>query len=322
MKKLTAAQRFDRLREIESIREELLPEHNDLKGKLSTCQGHLAHLQKELNWMLSPPPHARISRAPGEPSRTKKEIQEFKQKGDTLEEQLRPLQERLDQLAKEEEDLRQNPPKVTAKDLQYARAEISKVDAQIARIEQAQEQSVSRTPTEGIDALKDEIAKVASDRDLLAADLDLGEGSEAELKKATTNLTKLKKQLAEQEETASLASATQRGYEKRLADLTAARQRADHEFRCLLSLRAKALHDAGTQTLVTACDEIQKALVDIMAANQLSNRYGDGEEFSFVTGTAKLVVSGLHGHESGSIAPDQHMVTEKVEEILAEIQKS
>ncbi|MEC9388081.1 MAG: hypothetical protein VX393_17140 [Pseudomonadota bacterium] len=324
MKKLTAAERANRLREIETQREELMPEFSNIRSRLQNVQGQQANLEKQLQELTSPPPkHGwRTAGRSGDTARVRRELDQVKQSNEQLQEEMRPFQEQLDDLAKEEETLLNNPPKVSLADLQQTQAEITKLEIQIDRIGQARDEAAARTPTAGIESLKEEIAQAASDRDLLAADLDLGEGSEADLKKATTHLTKLRKQLAEQEETASLAGATQRGYEKRLADLSETKRQAEQEFRCQLSLYAKEIHDAGLQKIVKAFEEIGPALNEILAANELSAIHGAGDEFSRLSGRVRLDMGGFHGIENNSISADEELVSERVAGILADIRKS
>ncbi|WP_199451659.1 hypothetical protein [Marinobacter sp. bablab_jr008] len=324
MKKLTAAQRADRLREIAAEREELMPEFSDIRSRLANAQGGQANLEKQLQELTSPPPkHGwRNAGRSDDIAQVRRKLDQATQNTTQLQEEIRPFQKQLDDLDKEEERLINNPPAVSLADLQQTQAEITKLETQIDRIEQAREEAAARTPTEGIESLKDEIAQAASDRDLLAADLDLGEGSEADLKKATTHLTKLRKQLAEQEETASLAGATQRGYEKRLADLSETKRRAEQEFRCQLSLYAKEIHDAGLQRILKAFDEVGAALHEILVANKLSGTHGDGDEFSRLSGRIKLDMGSYYGIDNSTISADEELVSERVARILADIRKS
>lgn len=324
MRKLTASQRFDRLKELEARREELTSKANNLKSRIQQHVGKKQKLEEDLRWETGQrPPNAYSTRPArkGELEELKNNIQGLELQIKELENEYQPIQAELAEIDSEFESLERNPGKVTLTDLGRAREAISKVSAEIARIEKANEEVASRVQSSDIDNLKNSIEEAAAERDLLAADVDLGEASEADLKKASTKLTGLKKQLAELEEASSLAGATQRGYAHRLDRLGDEQRAAEKEFSCLLTMYARELFEQEVKRLDGALKEIESALAGLAVSNQLSEQHGDGTMFARMAQRGRVDLPHIPGIENNSVEPQQEVIEERVTEILTKIGK-
>ena len=324
MKKLTASQRFDRLRELEARREELTSKANNLKSRIQQHVGQKQKLEEDLGWETgNRPPQAYASRPArkGEIEQLKNNIQGLELQIKELENEYQPIQAELVEIDSEFESLEKNPGKVTLADLGKAREAISKVSTEMARIEKANEEVASRVQSSDIDNLKNSLEEAAAERDLLATDVDLGEASEADLKKASTKLTGLKKQLAELEEASSHAGATQRGYARRLDRLGDEQRAAEKEFSCLLTMYARELFDQEVKRLDGALKEIESALSGLAIANELSEQHGDGTVFAHITRRGHVDLPHIPGIENNSVEPQPEVIDERVAEILTKIGK-
>ncbi len=324
MKKLTASQRFDRLRELEALREELTTKANELKSHIQQRLGRKQQLEEDLRWDTGTRPAHAYSTRParkGEIDQMKSDIQGLALQIEELETEYKPIQAELAEIEGEYESLKNNPGKVTLADLGKAREAISKASAEMARIEKASEEAGSRVPDGQIEKLKNLLEEAAAERDLLAADVDLGEGSEGDLKKASTKLAGLKKQLAELEEASSLAEATGRGYSHRLDRLADEKSAAEKEFSCLLTLYARDLFEEDVNRLGSALEEIETAFSGLIVANELSERHGDGSTFAIMTRSARVDLPHIPGLDHNSVEPQPEAIEKRVAEILTKIDK-
>lgn len=323
-KKLTASERFDRLRELEERRGEVSTRANDLKAHIQQRVGRKAKLEEDLRWAMGKgAPHATASRGfrKGELDQLKSDIKGLELQIAELESEYEPIHAELVEIENEFESLSNNTGKVTLADLQKAHEAISKANTEMARIEKASDEVSSRAPDADIQKLKNLLEEAAAERDLLAADVDLGEGSESDLKKASSKLAGLKKQLAELEEASSLAGATRRGYAHRLERLGEEKSAAEKEFACLLTVYARHLHDEGVKSLESALNETKNALSGLILANELSKRHGDGTVFAHMIYKPRVELPHIPELENTSIEPLPETIEERMAEILTKIGK-
>ncbi|MTI98730.1 MAG: hypothetical protein FH752_08925 [Marinobacter adhaerens] len=324
MKKLTASQRFDRLRELEGRREDLTTAANSLNSRIQQSVGRKQKLEEDLRWETGErPPNAYSTRPArkGEIEQLKNDIQGLGLQIAELEKEYEPIRAELAEVEGEYSSLKNKPGKVTLADLRKAREAISKVSIEMARIEKASEEVGSRIPSADIENLKNQLEEAAAERDLLAAAVDLGEGSDADLKKASTKFAELKKQLAELEETASLAEATGRGYSHRLDRLADDKSVAEKEFSCLLTLYARELFEEDVKRLESALKEIEGALSGLIVANELSEQYGDGTVFAHMTYRARVELPQIPELETSSVEPQPETIEKQLAEFLEKIGK-
>lgn len=318
-KKLSAAQRFDRLREIESRREDLMSQANHLKARIEQSAGRKETLERELLWDQGIRPARAYSTRPA----TKSEIEALKTEIAGLEQLLQdlkaekaPIQAELDDLNAEYEELQNNHQKVSLTDLKGAGSEISKIESEINRVENARDDALAKIPSEQLQKLKSEMEEAASEHDLLAADVDLGEAPESDLKKASSRLTSLKKQLAEFEENARLAESAGRGYARRLARLQTAKAAAEKELSCLLTLYARQMHESEVERLNSALEQVEQALTTLQAATVLSERYGDGTPLSTGLYRSRIDIPNLPGLTKERVEAHSEAAEKQIEDIL------
>jgi len=320
MKKMNAAQRFERLREIEQLRDDLTAPRNDLRAKRDNSDSLANNLKRKLEDLTGPLGSYgyRKGRTPqAELDSMKAKIAEFEARRDEIDNELRPIQSELDQLESEYQTLQKNPPKVIFSDIKKVKADIAKTEAEIARVHQASGAAEARTPQDELERLKVEVEEAAADRDLLAADVDLGEGSEADLKKATARLTRLEKQLAELEQSATQSEATSRGYTRRLDKLQAQKHSEEKELACLLTLYAAEMHGKALESFISSAHELQSALNEMLAASELSENYGDRTPlYPRLTGF-RIPLPEVEGLGIPAIGMDSDAIEKRITQILS-----
>ena len=175
--------------------------------------------------------------------------------------------------------------------------------------------------TDQIFELRDKIDLLSAERDMTAANVDMGNATPADLKKATTELNKLKSKLEDMEDTASLSESTQRGYQRHLDSLKDQHAEAERGYRIMISLYAKGIYLDGVGQLKEAAGRMERAIADITTASNLASQQGAGESLASSYIELTINANGINEFERVRLASDESEVQERIEMMLEEIQK-
>lgn len=318
----TANNRRGRIAEITEILEQSEPELQERRGAVDTWKNKIASIQYVLDKENEPmPPHAvrygRMSRE--EQNKKAAQIRDLQEQFRDAQSAYEPLRNKLAELTAERDDLENNPPAVTLADLKAAFAKIRGLSVKTEQIKQASEEAESKHPTDHINALAEEIETLSSELDLMAADVDMGTGSESDLKKLTAKLAKAKKEHTAAREIADLAQSTQRGYQRRLDALDDELADANAGFCTMLTLYAREGYRIEAERLKTAIASIEKMLCSMANFNALSRYKGDGSELSMGFASLRIESRGIRDLDNKTIEPDTDAALESAERILAGI---
>lgn len=319
----TAAARNAKIIAINQALREIEPDLSAGKASVDTLKNQIASIRYVLDKEFEPLPlHAtRGSRMP------KDEIDQKTAKIEQLKEQLNdalktyePLRDEAAEMTAERDYLEDNPPAATLEDLKTAQAKISALSVKAAQIKQAAEEAASKCPTDRIEALKEEIQGLSIEQDLMAADVDMGTGSESELKKLAGKLAKATKELSVAQEVASMAEATQRGYQRRLDSLNDELAAAGVGFRTMLSLYARCGFVADSKRIQSSINDIEQAFRSMENFNHLSLYEGDGSEFFQGHPRVEINLGGILGGEAKRIETDAGAARDNTDKVMASIQ--
>lgn len=314
-----AAAMHARKNEIPRLIEQIEPELSNHKTEIDNLSAQIANMQRVLDEENAPRVLGEMRHNPmRQPEKDEKaaHIRQLKtQLGDALK-TYEPLRNEVDALNAEREKLENNPPAVTLQDLKTAQAKTSALTIKLDQIKQAAEEAASKSPADRIESLQEETERLSADQDLMAADVDMGHGSDDELKKLTGKLAKLKKELFTAQEVAGMAQATQRGYQRRIDTLNDELAAADAGLKALITLYARRGYETASERLQAAIADIGEALDTMSNHNQLSQLKGDGSEFFPYSASIRIELRGIAGVEDKLIEPDTDAARDNAEQVV------
>lgn len=320
----TAVTLDQRIKELQRLIEEKSPDLSQRKSELTHAENKVNAIQDLINRENAPPLRGEVRNNrmfKEEKERTEAELVELQGLREAAEKNLLPLQNEMNKMNAELNELMNNPPKAEIQDLIIAKRELDTLDGQIQQIEAAAERAAGNPIEDQIADLKANIDLLSAERDMAAADADLGKATPADVKKISTEMNRLKKKLEDLEETGNLSESTQRGYQRHLNTLRAQYAEAEHGYRVMFTLYARGIYKEGLERLQNAADTMKIAIADMTTASNLANAKGAGETLS--GSRIRLVVDaeGVHEFERLRIEADDEEVAGRIEKLLQGIQE-
>lgn len=320
----TASNLAARTSELQRLIEEKGPELSQRKTELTQINNRIGYIQNELDKEDAPKVagEVRYGRMTKQERLQKEaELRELGKDQEAAEAIVVPLQKEMDAMTAELNTLLTNPPRAELQDLVNAKRELDELAGKVRQIEDAAGRAMNNPMADQISELRGKIDLLSAERDMTAANVDMGNATPADLKKVATELNKLKSKLEDLEETASLSESTQRGYQRHLDSLKAQHAEAERGYRVMISLYAKGIYLDGVDQLKEAAGRMEQAIADITTASNLASQQGAGESLASSYIELTIDAEGIIEFERVRLAADENVVQERIEMMLEEIQK-
>jgi DNA repair exonuclease SbcCD ATPase subunit len=317
----TANARRARIAEIAGILEKKQPELHAHNALVDNWQNQINHIQLQLDKDAHRAPHEirTGSLSNDEKKQMARQIRALREQLNDALAVYEPMRDEVDALEAEQRDLYRNPPAPRATDLKEAHDYIGAMNVKIEQIKQAAEQAASKAPDVNTDVMATAIDTLLAERDLMAADVDMGSKPEGDLKKITAQLARAKKDLTDAQDVAGIAEATQRGYQRRLDSLESELHTATAGFETMLSLWARDAYQGEAKRLQAAIQNTEKALNSMASYNELSLLSGDGSQLFSYSASVRIEPRGITGFDNETFTPDTDAARKSAEQMLAKV---
>ncbi|MBV0932373.1 coiled-coil domain-containing protein [Marinobacterium weihaiense] len=292
------AARIEELRQAELA---LSEEHSELQTRFSRAEALLRNAEERHSVYVSMPASGsrRFSPDPQVAQQRADEVTSCRVELEQANAAYTPVQQKMQQIRAELKQLHGNPPKATKADLKAVRAEVDGIAGKIESIQKAQEAATDPEQEAATAQLRGQVEEATATRDLIAADVGLGEATEADLQKAQKALELLKSKLDKVAAEEEMMKARNRGYELRIQQLEAELHAAKELLKQMVENYADEVYAEAAKRAVDAFDQLKEAFLDMKAADLISYEQGHRKTKSWSAESVSIEFGNCHVDPKG-----------------------